>query len=65
MSRRNAFTLGVVLWALSLLWGTTFEDVSVRAIVVWGIASAVVIALATVAARAASRALRNAAGDDA
>lgn len=65
MSRRGAATLGVVLWAVSLVWATTFEEVTPRSVAVWAVASAVVIALATIAARTASRALKRAVGDDA
>lgn len=65
MSRRSAGTLGVVLWALSLLWATTFEDVSVKAMAIWAVASAVVVTVTIVAARTASRALKRAAGEDA
>ena len=65
MTRRNAATLGVVLWALSLLWATTFEDVSVKAMLVWAVASAVVVALAIVVARTVSRAMKRAVGGDA
>ena len=58
MSRRNAATLGVVLWAVSLLWATTFEDVSPKAMAFWAVASALVVAAAILASRTASRALR-------
>ena len=64
MTRKNAATLGVVLWAFSLLWSTTFEDVTPRSVAIWGVSSAIVIALATVAARTAARALKRAAGED-
>jgi len=65
MSRRNAVTLGVVLWAVSLLWATTFEEVTPRAMAIWAVASALVIAAAILAARTVSRAMRNAVEDDA
>lgn len=55
--------LGVVLWALSLLWATTFDEVTPKAVAVWAVASAVVIALATVLARTASQALKRAVED--
>lgn len=60
MSRRSAGTLGVVLWAVSLLWATTFEEVTPKAMTIWAVASAVVVALTIAAARAMSRALRRA-----
>lgn len=55
--------LGVVLWALSLLWATTFEEVTPKAVAVWAVASAVVVTLATVLARTASLALKRAVED--
>jgi fumarate reductase subunit C len=64
VSRRNAVTLGVVLWAVSLLWATTFDEVTPKAMAIWALASAVVVAAAILAARTASRALRNAVEDD-
>ena len=60
MSRRSAGTLGVVLWTVSLLWATTFEEVTPKAMAIWAVASAVVVALVIVLARVASRALRDA-----